>query len=301
MRVVLQKTYCYHYFVLLLFFLGVSPLIAQNELEQDTAFFNATLADYQEWLDATQLSNLLIVKSLNISSDALLLQMEIKTREDWFDLRDIYKEKFDRNIGEDLLKKLAFQMELGKDSIVIIINTPTLTYPIKITYAEGEYATAENEPLLSTKGMFIIKLEDIPKISSDKTVGSAEEVKQIIKSYFRAYYKDKGAWGKTTRYRVIDNGEELSIEVSDMTKEVLDDFLIGYFEFVQIEMYIEQKGEVVEVTYELQAKYGSGVFVAPRRSGYKDMEPRYGEYVEQYRKKFKSMMNEILRAQKIKG
>lgn len=290
-----------NYLLLLLLLVSTVPVYAQEGLQLEEDYFQSTLSNYQDWLDSTQLSQVLKIETLDVFTDKIELNLIIATRESWLDLRDTYEEDYNRPIGDDLLKKLSFQMELVEDSVSIVINTLTEDYPVIIEALDGQITTLEDEPLISTKGMFKINLADIPQSKKQTTLGDSEDVKNIIKNYLRSHYEQKKVWGKKSRFFVIDNGEELNIEVSNISKEVLDDFLIGYYEFIKIDMEINQKGDVVEIAYELQARYGSGIFVAPRRSGYKDMEPKYSEYVERYRKKFSAMMKEVLSAQKIKG
>jgi hypothetical protein len=297
----LQISRAYYFAFLLTTLAGTVSLLAQDGLQSDEDYFITTLTDYQEWLDSTRLSKVLTLKGIELTSDFLQLNLEVPNRDDWFDLRDIYQEDYNRSIGEDLIRKLSFQMALSEDSIRINIQTIDKDYPIELVYSNNEYLTIEQEPLLSTKGMFRLNIADIPKTKKTKASGDTEEVKEWIKNYLKHYYEQKSVWGKKSRFVIIDTDEELSIEVSNISSEVLDDFLVGYYEFIMIDMALEQKGDYVEITYELQAKYGSGIFVAPRRSGYKDMEPKYGEYVEQYRKKFHAIMEDVLSAKKIKG
>lgn len=301
MFIALQIPRAYYFAFLLLTIVSTASLFAQDGLLKDKDYFQETLSDYQEWLDSTNLSKVLTIADLNTHSDFLHLNMQVQSRDDWFDLRDIYEENYNRSICEDLIRKLSFQMALDKDSIKITINAVEDDYPVELSYYNGEFLTMEKEPLLSTKGMLILKLSDVPKTKTTQTTGEAQHVKEIIKGYLKNYYESKKVWGKSSRFVIIDTEDELSIEVSNLSKEVLDDFLIGYYEFIMIDMVLEQKGEYVEITYDLQMKYGSGIFVAPRRSGYKDMEAKYSEYVERYRKKFRAMMQDVLSATTIKG
>jgi hypothetical protein len=301
MFIALQIHRAYYFAFLLLTIVSTASLFAQDGLEKDEPYFKETLSDYQEWLDSTNLSKVLTISALTTYPDFLHLNMKIKSRDDWFDLRDIYKEDYDRSICEDLIRKLSFQMSLDKDSLKITIDAIEDDYPVELSYYNGDYLTMEKEPLLSTKGMLLLKISDVPTTKTTKATGESEQVKELIKGYLKNHYEQKKVWGKKSRFVIIDTKDELSIEISNISKEVLDDFMIGYYEFIMIDMVLEQKGEFVEITYELQMKYGSGIFVAPRRSGYKDMEAKYSIYVERYRKKFRAMMQEVLSAKAIKG
>ena len=297
----LQIPKAYYFAFLLLTVVDTATLLAQDGLLKDAPYFQETLSDYQEWLDSSHLSDILTISDLKTNLSFIQLNMQINSRDDWFDLRDIYQEDYNRSICEDLIRKLSFQMALDKDSLIISIEAIKDDYPITLSYFNGDYLTMEKEPLLSTKGMLLLKLADVPTTKKTQTTGDSEHVKEVIKGYLKNHYEQRKVWGRKSRFVIIDTEGELSIEVSNLSKEVLDDFTIGYYEFIMIDMVLEQKGEYVEITYELQMKYGSGIFVAPRRSGYKDMEAKYSEYVERYRKKFRAMMEDVLGAKAIKG
>ncbi len=295
-----QKTYLNY--LLLLFLFGMTmPSYAQEGLQKEKVYFYENLAVYQDWLDSTHLSNLLTINNLVVNKAELVVNLELAKKEDWFDLKDEFQDRFKIDIGKKLLDKLAFQMSIGKDSIEIQINCQQEKYPIELKYVNGEFTVLEALPLVSTRGSFKIELSDIPVKDPQRTKGSAREVKDLIILYLQDYYGKKKFLWKKAKFDVIDNIDEVNFEISNIKKEVLDDFLIGYFEYIKIDFYIEQKGQIVEVNYELQAKYGSGILVAPRRSGYKDMEPKYQDYIDQYRKKFKSMIKAVMNATTIKG
>ena len=291
---------------LLLFLLIISQLLtshsyAQEGLEHEQSYFQEMLPVYQDWLMATKINTLLKAQKITAQPDRLVLEMEIQNKDTWFDLKDTYKEKYQKDIGQRLLDKFCFQMSVGKDSALILINCIEDDYPIRLSYKDGKFFTDENLPMVSTKGMFTINLTDLPHSQSQQAKGSAIETKNLIKLYLKNYYSDKKNLLQKAKFRTIDNEDEINFEISNIKKEVLDDFLVGYYELIIIDMYFIQKGDIVEIHYELQAKYGSGIFAAPRRSGYKDMEPKYQDYVERYRKRFSAMIKEVLHAKKIKG
>ena len=59
---------------------------------------------------------------------------------------------------------------------------------------------------------------------------------------------------------------------------------------------IEQVGKNVNINYKLQGKYGSGIFVAPRKGDYIDMEKDYKAYLNIYNQRLKSnIRNELLK------
>ena len=100
---------------------------------------------------------------------------------------------------------------------------------------------------------------------------------------------------------VLEIENEFSIEITNISKEVLDDFAIGYFELIIIDVFIQEKDQNVEIVYNFRAKYGSGIFVAPRRSGYVDINSDYPEYVKRYDKRVRKMIIDVATATPIKN
>jgi hypothetical protein len=301
MRVFIQQKIYYFVATFFLWSIALSTTVAQEGFVKEQAFFDETLELYQEWLDATQLNQVLSIQKLEVTPTKLKLSLQTKTRDDWFDLKDTYSEKFNGKIGKTLLDRFIFQMAVGKDSAIIEINSISNDYPISLSYQMGRFEHIEEEPDFSTKGMFQLKLSDLPKNQPQQAFGSVEDVKDLVKLYLSSHFDKKKSTWKKVKFSTIDNGNEVNFEISNIKKEVLDDFLIGYFELITIDMTFEQKGKMVEIGYHLQAKYGSGIFIAPRRSGYKDMEPRYQDYVERYRKLLNSMIRDVLNAAVVKN
>ncbi len=297
-----KKSYQLLFAVLLGVSLVGNPLlVAQSGFQKESDYFKKQQKNFEAWLDSTQLSAHIQVTRLKIKPNRLILDMQIQNKDIWFDLKETFKEKYHASFGKKLMAKFLFQMSVGKDSLEINIHTLSGDYPIGIYYNENKLVINEELPLVTTKGIFQLDISDIPSSKPQMTKGNLEEIKKRLKLYLRDHYIAKSSFWHKVHFSVIDNDNEVSFEISNIKKEVLDDFIMGYFEFITIDMYFVQKGTTVEVSYELQAKYGSGIFIAPRRSGYKDMEPKYQDYVEQYRKKFRSLVKDVINAKKLKG
>lgn len=296
-----KKHFLQYATVLLMVVMNVAVLFAQDGLQRDKAYFYDNLKVYQSWLDSTQLANILTIKQLQVEPSLLILKMNVTSKEDWFDLKDEFQQRYQLDAGKKLFDKFAYQMAVGRDSVRVFMNCTAQNYPISMRYLNGQFVIEEELPMVSTKGAFSIKLADIPANNTQLTNGKREAVKLLITDYLRNYYEQKRVLWQKARFNLIDSETEMLFEISNIKKEVLDDFFIGYFELITINMTFEQKGDAVEVNYELQAKYGSGIFVAPRRSGYKDMEPKYQDYIDRYRLKFKSMIQGVLNAEKLRG
>jgi len=112
--------------------------------------------------------------------------------------------------------------------------------------------------------------------------------------YLTQYYKGKGTpilWRAKidTSFALYD---EFVMEVTHLSEEVCPD---GYFEYHRIYVKGLQKGDDVELSWEFQAKYGSGIAFPPRKNDYKDMEPKYKEELEEYQNRLFKKLLEYLR------
>ncbi|MCY7328696.1 MAG: hypothetical protein LH618_09125, partial [Saprospiraceae bacterium] len=101
--------------------------------------------------------------------------------------------------------------------------------------------------------------------------------------YLVNLYKEKGTpvlWKARvdTSYTTFD---EFVLEITHLNNEICPD---GYFEYHRIYVKGLQKGEDVELSWEFQGKYGSGIVFPPRKNDYKDLETRYKTNLEEYQK-----------------
>ena len=75
--------------------------------------------------------------------------------------------------------------------------------------------------------------------------------------------------------------DEFVLEITHLNNEICPD---GYFEYHRLYVKGLQKGDDVELSWEFQGKYGSGIVFPPRKNDYKDMEIRYKTNLEEYQK-----------------
>jgi hypothetical protein len=111
------------------------------------------------------------------------------------------------------------------------------------------------------------------------------------RQYLNNFYKNKGTpvlWRARidTSYTAYD---EFILEVTHLNYEICQD---GFFEYHRIYVKGLQKGEDVELSWEFQGKYGSGIIFPPRKNDYKDMDLRYKNDLEEYQKRlFKKLLD----------
>ncbi len=254
----------------------------------DSIFFEEAAIQYQTWIEQHDASKALTVKGFEINSNQVQLNLETNTRTEWLTIRNNYFDAKKHRFGKRLLKEMAFYFEVPLDSAAILITCKNDTYDINIYQSNDEIIVDELFGLdVRLKSVVPIAFKEVgvnsvgPIIIKNKSLADVDYLKRSITGHFQIHYENKQQfWNRKAKYEVLELDNEFSIEVTNISKEVLDDFSIGYFEFIIIDVYIEPKGQDIEIIYNFRGKYGSGIFIAPRRSGYKDMNTKYEEYVK---------------------
>jgi hypothetical protein len=246
---------------------------------------------------------LIQIDSLNITAENVILyfgghfeNMDTLAAA-WCQIKAKYSSKTENGIYNELFDRFAFDMEISRDSAIIyIIGKTSYLFNVKVQYNKGLIVN-ENFAPCQTMGHSSIKFDvkEINCIGNDTTLNIKETLYNIrakIKNYLQDFYKDHGAYFNKPKIDILsDNRTELSFEVTAINKLVLDQ---GFFEYHQINIEVkkEEGGVVVDINF--LAKYGSGMFNAPRKSEYKDMEPKYSDYVRSFEAKLKNGIIKLL-------
>lgn len=288
--------------VMIVAFSLLSQSLHAHFTQQDSIFFDSTITDYQNWLTVTHLNEVLTYDNWTFGTTVLEVYLTASTKEDWIHLRNYYRTTYQEPIHEKLFNKLTWQLAVEPHEVKLHITCAD-GYTIVIQAPNG--AIVKKEPLpdeISLKGNFNhdLHLDHIETHQKAVSQMDMKTAKQLIINYFQGYYEDKKVWWKKAKYESVDYENEISLEISNISKEILNDFLIGYYELILIDIFIEEKPGGIEINYTLKGKYGSGIFAAPRRSGYKDMSAKYPDYIERYNKRIRSMLKEVLEAKIIK-
>ncbi len=268
----------------------------------DSIFFEEAALEYQNWLEKSDASEAIVVNGFQLDSNQITLTLQANTKTEWLTIRNNYFDVKKHRFGERLLKEMAFYFEVPLDSAAILIECKNDTYDINIYKENNEIIIDEFFDLdFRLKSVVPIAFKEVgvssvgPIIIKNKSLADAEVLKQSITGRFQTHYEAKEQfWNRKAKFEVLELDNEFSIEITNISKEVLDDFSIGYFEFIIVDVFIEPKGSDIEIIYNFRGKYGSGIFIAPRRSGYKDMNGKYEEYVKRYDKKIRKMLIDVV-------
>jgi hypothetical protein len=275
----------------------------------DSIFFEEAAIQYQTWLEQSEASKAIVVSDFQLDSNKVQLKLQANTRTEWLTIRSNYFDAKKHRFGKRLLKEMAFYFEVPLDSASILIECDNDTYDVHIYYENEAIVIDELFGLdIRLKSAVPIAFKEVgvngvgPIIVKNKSLADLEILKQSITGRFQTHYEAKEQfWNRKAKFEVLELDNEFSIEITNISKEVLDDFSIGYFEFIIIDVFVEPKGKDIEIIYNFRGKYGSGIFIAPRRSGYKDMNGKYEEYVKRYDKKVRKMLIDVVMMETVRN
>ena len=281
---------------LFLFFscFSFAHLLAQEDLREDRAFLYQQLTDFQLWMDMYHYNQLLEVERLEVHAKSVVLYLKSRFQEGPVDslalLWPAFKREFKRVRGEPaekkLLKAFAFQMEIPLEAAKINIKSSnTRFFDLKIYYKEGLVRMEEQMMSYMVNGNFDIDIDDLKIIYRERkdtiTETTIGNVRQAISRYLYNHYRKKGTpvlyKAKIDTTRTYFN--EFTYDITNISHEILD---AGYYEYIRINIKIAQQSRHVEIAYDFQGKYGSGIFKAPRKSQYKNMEIYYPAQLKDY-------------------
>ena len=280
-----------------------------QDLRNDKAFFLKKRAEYNQWLRKNHLGHILRADSVSISAHkaTLFLRPTYNGKRTcdslqcaWQRLEKSNKLVNGQSFHERLLHKWAFLAEIHEDQAEVVVRCHDPAHFMAKTYSRDGKVPVEERNIRSGA---IIEL-DLPvtmqgiNTGDNKYLFPGKNVNVLCtnaRKYLVNYYKDKGTpvlWKAKidTSYTAYD---EFVLEVTHLNYEICPD---GYFEYHRIYIKGLQKGPDVELTWEFQGKYGSGIVFPPRKNDYKDMEMHYKSYLEEYQQRlFKKLLDYLRR------
>jgi len=185
---------------------------------------------------------------------------------------------------ERLLRKWAFLAEIHEDQAVVVVRCHDPAHFQAKMYSQNGHVPVEERNIRSATMMELNLPASLQSVNSgdnitllrDKNLG---QVCTKARRWLVTNYKDKGT---PVLWRA-------KLEVSHLNYEICPD---GFFEYHRIYVKGIQKGPDVELSWEFQGKYGSGIIFPPRKNDYKDLELHYKSNLEEYQKRlFKKMLD----------
>ncbi|HNE28934.1 MAG: hypothetical protein U0U46_16755 [Saprospiraceae bacterium] len=296
-------------FSCLLFAFGPPPLRAQAvDLRHDAAFFRQKIPEFNKWLTLNGLDRVFRADSVSITPDKAILYLRPVYTGNyvcdslqcaWNELESANRRINGQYFHERLLNKWAFLAEVQQDQAEVIVRCHEPAHFLARVYSRDGRIPVEGRSVRSAVAFQVdlpVSLEGV-NAGDNLTLIRGKNAVQVCnkaRNFLINYYKPKGTpvlWKARidTSYTTHD---EFIIEVTHLSYEICPD---GYFEYHRIYVRCLQKGEDVEISWEFQGKYGSGIIFPPRKNDYKDMDLRYKNNLDDYQKRLFKQLTDYLR------
>ena len=283
--------------ILLFSFVAEIKSYSQNDLRKDTSFFYSKKNEISYWLKKTGINQVFYLDEIEVKRNKLTLNFaSVYNSMDslsvaWQKLRRTYNSHDKDAISRKIFNSMAFEMEVGKDSLFVVLASNIKNYKIKMNFdnSKGIIIREHNKNKLS-RGFNIVSLDlrtfDLPNRAVSESIEnmSMRAIRTSISKFLKKYYKEKGTFWYDAKFEVMqENYNELTFEVTRLSQEILNDR--NYFEYIRIDIKIIKKEEKVDIKYEIMGKYSGGFGFEPRRSEYRNMEPDFTDYLKRYQQK----------------
>jgi len=300
------KTFLKFILVIILSTHPLKIIKAQSDLRLDSSYFRSKESLVGPWLKNNGIDFLFSFKKFEISKNRVIAQFNsnYSTADSVLNALiqiDANLDSTDQNnIERRLFNMLAFELELGKDSLQIVFGSNIKGRKVLVSYNLTKGLSVNYDRLYRGDREFkpiVIQLPDlaIPSGSSVELDNNLmlKDIRKKIGDYLKKYYSNKGTFFYDAQLDILkDNSNELSVEVNKLSKEILSDR--NYFEFITIEIKIIKTSSQVEIKYMVQGKYSGGFGFAPRRSEYRNMSPEFEDYLKDYEDKLGQKLTQLL-------
>ena len=292
--------------ICLLAIFGQKALPAQTlDLRQDLAFFRAKLPEFQSWLQKNQLDGVLYADSISAVPNKVTLYLRAaytgarvcdSLQCAWDRLEKSNRAVHGQFFHERLLHKWAFLAEVHEEQAEVVVRCHDPAHFIRRINSRNGVMPIDGRNIRSGAVVDVrlpATLQGI-NVGDNMAILQGKKLKAVCTSarrYLATYYKTKGTpilWKARvdSSYTTVD---EFVLEVSHLSYEICPD---GFFEYHRIYVKGIQKGDDVELSWEFQGKYGSGILFPPRKNDYKDMDVRYKNNLEDYQRRlFKKLLD----------
>jgi len=284
-------------------------VVSAQDLRNDRAFFHKKRLEYNQWLQDNNLGHILRADSISISANraTLFLRPTYSGRNTCDSLQCAWQrlEKSNRlahgqNFHERLLHKWAFLAEVHQEQAEVVVRCHDPAHFMAKMYSKNGRVPVEERNIRSGSMIELnlpatlqgINTGENAYLFKGKNVGVLCTNARL---WLVNYYKNKGTpllWKAKldTSYTTYD---EFVLEVSHLNYEICPD---GYFEYHRIYVKGIQKDDDVELSWEFQGKYGSGIIFPPRKNDYKDLDLNYKSELQEYQKRlFKQLLDYLRR------
>ncbi len=311
-------------YILLILYMSFLTLSAQpNELGQpgdltkDIAFFEKQKELYQKWLEHTGLAPTLSVEAIDVSKDRLSLYLKLPYQEvdsiiaAWDVVKSTFEKTHAITLEQQLFYKLVQLMEVRQGRVDVQVydtydlrKEPLFFRGIYFDADSGKVLVSTSDPKSEIRKIVFapVNLRGMkkPSIEQLRQRMSRQVVFDKILSYAKNRYEYTPCEDRNPQLSVLETGEVLRFEVQDLCREVLTDAANPLLcqmlnplgldcnwvkrELLNFIITYELLQNGVQLTIEIDGKFGSGFYGRIERGGYiaMDQEPDLYEYLERY-------------------
>jgi len=291
--------------VIFLICLLPSLVVQAQDLRVDKVFFQKKKSEFNGWLRQNQIGHILKADSVAVMNQKVILFLRpTYTGKRTCDSLQCAWQGLERgnhlvngqHFHERLLHKWAFLAEIHENQAEVVVRChEPAHFQAKIFSRNGRIPVEERN--IRSGAVLEVNLPTTMQglnSGDNTTLLRGKNLTQVCtkaRHWLVSSYKDKGTpvlWRAKldTSYTAYD---EFVLEVTHLNYEICPD---GFFEYHRIYVKGLQKGDDVELSWEFQGKYGSGIIFPPRKNDYKDMELRYKSELDVYQKRlFKKMLD----------
>lgn len=274
-----------------------SSILAQD-LTDDWDFLHQARGQYEQWLEGSELGKILRVTDLQIYEDLVILDLRAPNGNDWTSFKSRYQENFGADLRRKLFQKMVFLFELDRDQAGLRIRTDLSDHYVDMRYKSDTLILNETvRKDVPRNDSLYIDFNNISCALVGNGAASIELTKSKLRQFFEQYYQNKSKPYREVQFDIYDSEpSHLSFVIWNLKKEILNDFSIGYFERILLDLTFKAEGEGVKVYYEVFGSFGSGIFKAPRKSNYTDIDLEYDKaYLDDYQRRIKNKINDHMK------
>lgn len=276
---------------LLIFLSSLCVAQSNNFTYSDSTFFAEQTITMNDWLERHSISPIISKTSIQTVPNYVILRLEAQSPEKWLRLRQDFLDKKNISLEKGIFDAFVSRMQAGEDSVLLYVNFSEISYQIQAgldSEKNYEFVVEEkNKP----RGIILGMPFDLPRTAfynkKDTTIsGSVQAARKKIEKFLNTKYNGKEGWFWSAKmqypYRTTYDSVAY-IKVENIKNEIIDDCNICYYEKLDVRVSISRvENGRLRLTCQVQGFYGGGLFQAPRRGDYKDMEDEHKEYLDNY-------------------
>ncbi len=311
--------------VFLFLLLPVLSFAQYQSLTQDAPFFQEQARQYQRWLDHAGLSSVLYVEDVGVSPDHVSLHLGLRYSNidslvaAWSILKANFDVQTAISLEQELFYKMTHFMDLDQEQAEVVIADTHFPgrfqlFLRRVYFAYFTVQVEERNPKTKYRDINIqvSNLSNMKKYSLEefRQLYSRDQVFETIYRYAQKRYGSSECIQRFPKLRLLERGEVLRFEITDLCREVLTDAAnpllcqivnrLGHScnwvkrEKLEFTIGYDQSPQGFSISLAVDGKYGSGRYREVPRGGYYSMEMDFDPYLEDYADELSVMLRSVI-------